>query len=168
MEVRVFPNSARPGVGLKPRRESQRPLLPQHARHCPVLEAGSQLGFLVYPPLEPYESFYVGFYGEGRYQFVYYFRSPKGEWTPVFTVRAALPVGSIGMVMEEVELLNADVPMSQADALLMMRKFIVPEDFGTPPRRGQLPRHRSWDTVYTPVFNMIDGRFLRCWCPRRD
>src|SRR5438034_1605527 len=132
MEVRLFPNSARPGVGLKPRRESQRPLLPQHARHCPVLEAGSALGFLVYPPLEPYESFYVGFYGEGRYQFVYYFRAPKGDWTPVFTVRAALPVGSIGMLMEEVEVLNKDVPMSKADALLMMRKFIVPEDFGTP------------------------------------
>ena len=69
-------------------------LLPQHARNCPVLEAGSELGFLVYPPLEPYESFYVGFYGEGRYQFVYYFRTPKGDWTPVFTVRAAFPVGA--------------------------------------------------------------------------
>jgi hypothetical protein len=41
MEVRLYPNSRRPGVGMKPRRESQRPLLPQHARHCPVLEAGS-------------------------------------------------------------------------------------------------------------------------------
>jgi hypothetical protein len=162
MEVRLFPNSARPGVGLKPRRESQRPLLPQHARHCPVLEAGSELGFLVYPPLEPYESFYVGHYGEGRYQFVYYFRTPKGDWTPVFTVRAALPVGSIGMVMEEVELLNKDVPMSKDDALLMMRKFIVPEDFGTPPGavslRGATNFHTplGWDTVYSPVFNMIE------------
>src|ERR1051326_151663 len=39
MEVRLFPNSSRPGVGLKPRREAQRPLLPQHARPCPALEA---------------------------------------------------------------------------------------------------------------------------------
>src|SRR5207247_3284144 len=31
MEVRLYSNSSRPGVGLKPRRESQRPLLPQHA-----------------------------------------------------------------------------------------------------------------------------------------
>ena len=45
-------------------------MLPQHARHCPVLEAGSSVGFLVYPPLEPFESFYIGFYGEGRYQFI--------------------------------------------------------------------------------------------------
>ena len=49
MEVSLFPNPRRPGIGLKPRREAQRPLLPQHARHCPVLEAGSSLGFLVYP-----------------------------------------------------------------------------------------------------------------------
>jgi len=75
MEVRTFSNSARPGVGLPPRRESQRPLLPQHARHCPVLEAGSALGFLVYPPLETFESFFIGFYGEGRYQFIYYFKT---------------------------------------------------------------------------------------------
>ena len=53
----------RPGTGLKPRREAQRPLLPQHARHCPVLEAGSALGYLVYPPLERIESFYVGYQG---------------------------------------------------------------------------------------------------------
>ena len=65
MEVRLFPNLRRPGVGLKPRRESQRPLLPQHARHCPVLEAGSALGFLVYPPLEQNESFYIGYQGKG-------------------------------------------------------------------------------------------------------
>ena len=57
MEVRLFPNARRPGVGLKPRRDSQRPFLPQHARHCPVLEAGSSLGFLVYPPLTPEESY---------------------------------------------------------------------------------------------------------------
>jgi hypothetical protein len=162
MEVRMFPNSARPGVGLKPRRESQRPLLPQHARHCPVLEAGSTLGLMVYPPLEPFESFYVGFYGEGRYQFVYYFRSPTGEWVAIFTVRFALPAGGIGMVMNEVEFLNKDVGMSREEALLLTRKFIVPEDLGTPPGavtlRGatnfQTPA--GWDTVYTPIFNTIE------------
>ena len=70
MEVRTFPNSLRPGIGLKPRRESQRPLLPQHARHCPVLEAGSALGYLVYPPLEPHESFHVEYQGDGQYRFM--------------------------------------------------------------------------------------------------
>jgi hypothetical protein len=163
MEVRIFPNSSRPGVGLKPRRESQRPLLPQHARHCPVLEAGSALGLLVFPPLEPFESFYVGFYGEGRYQFVYYFRNTeKNEWTPIFTVRSALPAGGIGTVMQEVEVVNKQVPMSRDEALLIMRKFVVPDDYGTPPGavtlRGatnfQTPA--GWDTVYAPVFNSIE------------
>ena len=79
MEVRLFPNSARPGVGLKPRREAQRPLLPQHARHCPVLEAGSAMGFLVFPPLEPYESYYIGYEGDGRYVFTYYLSPPNGS-----------------------------------------------------------------------------------------
>src|SRR6266853_5748481 len=98
MEVRLFPNSRRPGVGLKPRRESQRPLLPQHARHCPVLEAGSALGFLVYPALEPTESFHIEYLGEGRYQFVYMVSRPGGKWEGVFTVTIALPIGTVGMI----------------------------------------------------------------------
>ena len=102
MEVRLFPNSRRPGVGLKPRRESQRPLLPQHARHCPVLEAGSALGFLVYPPLEPHESFNIEFHGEGRYQFSYFLKTPQGKWQGLFALTISLPVGSMGMVKEEI------------------------------------------------------------------
>ena len=162
MEVRLFPNSARPGVGLKPRRESQRPLLPQHARHCPVLEAGSALGFLVYPPLEPYESFYIGYEGDGRYHFVYYMSPPAGDWSPIFSVTVVLPIGSLGIIREDVELINKELPLSREQALLMARKFIVPEDLGTPAGalslRGatnfQTPP--GWDTVYTPIFNMIE------------
>src|SRR5207248_10139777 len=105
MEVRLFPNSRRPGVGLKPRRESQRPLLPQHARHCPVLEAGSALGYLVYPPLEANETFHVEFQGEGRYQFVYYYGNQPGVWTPIFAVTMALPPGGVGMSKDDVEIL---------------------------------------------------------------
>jgi len=78
MEVRIFSNLRRPGVGLPPRRESSRPLLPQHARHCPVLEAGSTLGFVVYAPLEPKESVYVEHEGDGRYKLF----APFGlDWT---------------------------------------------------------------------------------------
>jgi hypothetical protein len=162
MEVRMFSNSARPGVGLKPRRESQRPLLPQHARHCPVLEAGSALGYLVYPPLEPFESYYIGFYGEGRYQFVYYFQTEKGEFAPIFSVRIALPVGGLGTAMQEVEVKQTDVNMSREDALLLMRKFIVPDDLGTPPGavtlRGatNFRTPEGWDSVYTPVLNALE------------
>src|SRR6267142_5496049 len=86
MEVRLFYNSIRPGVGLKPRREGTRPLLPLHARHCPVLEAGSALGFMVYAPLEPKESLFIEYEGEGRYKFVYYLQTQDGKPTPIFQV----------------------------------------------------------------------------------
>lgn len=162
MEVRLFPHSSRPGVGLKPRRESQRPLLPQHARHCPVLEAGSAAGFMVYPPLEPFESYYVGFYGEGQYQFVYYVGPPNGEKLPVFTVKTSLPVGGIGTLVNDVNILNTSVGLDREKALLLMRMFVVPEDLGTPPGavtlRGatnfQTPS--GWDTMYVPIFNSIE------------
>ncbi len=162
MEVRLFPNSARPGVGLKPRREAQRPLLPQHARHCPVLEAGSAMGFLVFPPLEPFESYYMGYEGDGRYQFVYYLSPPDGAPQPMFTVTISLPVGSIGAMREAVEFHNRDVPIDRDQALLMLRQFIVPQDLGTPPGALALRAATNfqtppgWDTVYTPIFNMIE------------
>lgn len=161
MEVRLFPNSSRPGVGWRPRREGQRPLLPQHARHCPVLEAGSALGYLVYPPLLESESYHIEYQGEGRYQFIYYL-SNAGKWEPIFSVTLVLPVGSIGMVKDEVVIVNKKMSMTRETALALARSFVVPEDLGTPPGgislRGatnfQTPP--GWDTVYTPIFNMIE------------
>jgi len=162
MEVRLFPNSARPGVGLKPRSEAQRPLLPQHARQCPVLEAGSAMGFLVFPPLEPYESYYIGHEGDGRYQFVYYLAPPDGSPQAMFTIDIAMPIGSIGAMREEVQFHRQDVPIDREQALLMMRQLIVPQDLGTPPGALALRAATNfqtppgWDTVYTPIFNMIE------------
>jgi hypothetical protein len=161
MQVRLFPNSSRPGVGMKPRRESLRPLLPQHARHCPVLEAGSSLGFLVYPALESHESFVVEFQGEGRYQFTY-FMGQGGQWEPIFALALVLPVGSIGMIKEDVTFVQRDPPMSREDAMALARALFVPEDLGTPPGaitlRGatNFRTASGWDTVYTPIFNMIE------------
>jgi len=161
MEVCLFPNSRRPGVGLKPKRESTRPLLPQHARHCPVLEAGSALGFMVYPPLEPRESLYIEYEGDGRYKLVYYLLSPAGKPTPIFAVTMSLSIGGVGMAKEEVTFMG--VPMiSREAAIAVARVFLSLEDTGTPPGgialRGatnfQTPP--GWDTVYTPVFNMIE------------
>jgi len=149
-------------VGLKPRRESQRPLLPQHARHCPVLEAGSALGFLVYPALEQNESFHIEYQGEGRYQFIYFLSVSGGKWEPVFTVTIVLPIGSVGMIKEEVAFANKKAAMPRDAALGILRAFIVPEDLGTPPGaislRGatNFKTLAGWDTVYTPVFNMIE------------
>ena len=161
MEVRFFPNSRRPGVGLTPRREASRPLLAQHARHCPVLEAGSALGFMVYPPLEPKESLYIEYEGDGRYRFVYYLQTQDGKPTPIFQITMSLSVGGVGMVKEEVTFVGAPM-LSREAALGVARVFLVAEDMGTPPGaialRGatnfQTPA--GWDTVYTPIFNMIE------------
>ena len=161
MDVRLLPNSRRPGVGLRPKREGTRPLLPQHARHCPVLEAGSAMGFMVYAPLEPKESLYLEYEGEGRYKFVYYLKTQDGKPTPIFQVTMSLSVGGVGMVKEEVTFVGAPM-LSREAALAVMRVFLVPEDMGTPPGaialRGatsfQTPK--GWDTIYTPIFNNIE------------
>ena len=162
MEVGLFSNPRRPGIGLKPHREGQRPLLPQHSRHCPVLEAGSTLGFLVHPPLAENETFQIGYEGEGRYQFMYSVNPTGGKWEPIFSVAFVLPVGGIGAVQEEATMHIPATPESRSTALLMARMFVVPEDLGTPTGavtlRGawnfQTPP--GWDTVYSPIFNMIE------------
>src|SRR6185503_10607351 len=161
MEVRLFPNARRPGVGAAPRREPQRPLLPQHARHCPVLEAGSASGLMVFAPLEPTESYYVEYEGDGRYKFIYCLQSEAGAPTPVFSVTIALSLGAVGMMKQEVEFTGVPI-LSREGALDVMRVFLVPEDMGTPAGgialRGatnfQTPS--GWDTMYTPIFNMIE------------
>jgi len=161
MNVRLIPNSRRPGSGLPPRREGTRPLLPQHARHCPVLEAGSALGFMVYAPLEARESVYLEHEGEGHYKFVYYLRTQDGAPTPIFQVTMSLSAGGVGMTKEEVTFVGAPM-LSREAALAVMRVFLVPEDMGTPAGaialRGatNFRTPSGWDTVYTPIFNQIE------------
>src|SRR6516225_4411422 len=161
MEVSLFSNARRPGVGLKPKREGTRPLLPQHARHCPVLEAGSAMGFMVYAPLEPKESLYLEYEGEGRYKFVYYLTTQDGSRAPIFQVTMSLSAGGVGMVKEEVTFVGPPM-LSREAALAVMRVFLVPEDMGTPPGAIALRAATNfrtptgWDTVYTPIFNNID------------
>ena len=161
MDVCLLPNSRRPGVGLKPKREGTRPLLPQHARHCPVLEAGSAMGFMVYAPLEPKESLYLEYEGDGRYKFVYYLQTQDGHRAPIFQVTMSLPIGGVGMVKEDVTFVGAPM-LSREAALAVLRVFLVPEDMGTPPGaialRGatNFKTPQGWDTVYTPIFNMIE------------
>jgi hypothetical protein len=162
MEVRLFPNPRRPGFGVRPKRESQRPLLPQHARHCPVLEAGSAAGFMVYPPLAEHELVQVGYEGEGRYQLQYSVNATGSKWEPVFEVTYQLAVGGIGARKEEVKLFIQATPESTSTALMMARMFIAVDDLGTPAGavtlRGaynfQTPP--GWDTLYTSIANAIE------------
>jgi len=162
MKIGTYPNWARPGVGLKPRMDSQRHLLPQHSRHCPVLTAANSLGYLTYPPLEANEAFQVHYHGEGIYSFHFFTRNDKGDWGTLFTVTMRLPVGSIGAISEEVDFGTARPPISADGAKKIMRAFIVPEDLGTPQGaitlRGawNFRTPEGWDSVYLPVLNMIE------------
>ncbi len=162
MEVRVFPSSRRPGIGRRPHREGQRPHLPQHARHCPVLEAGSTLGFLVHAPLAENESFQIAFEGEGRYRLEYAVNPTGARWEPIFSVVFLLPVGGMGQAREDVTMHIQATPESRETARLMARMFVVVEDLGTPAGavtlRGawNFETPSGWDTVYTPIFNMIE------------
>ena len=162
MDVRLFPNSRRPGIGLRPHRESQRPLLPLHARHCPVLEAGSALGFLVHPPLAERESYVVEFLGEGRYRFVYSVKTDDAEWKPLFVVTFQLGVGGTGARREDITLMIEPSEQARELAATMTRMFMIPDDLNTPAGavtlRGawNFRTPAGWDTVYTPVLNMIE------------
>jgi hypothetical protein len=116
---------------------------------------------MVYPPLEPKESLYIEHEGDGRYKFVYYLQTQDGKPTPLFQITMSLSVGGVGMMKEEVTFVGPPL-LSREAALAVARVFLVPEDMGTPAGaialRGatnfQTPA--GWDTVYAPIFNMIE------------
>jgi len=159
MQVTLFPNPRRPGVGLRPKKEAQRPLLPQHARLCPVLEAGSSLGLLVYPALAENEQFHIGYEGEGLYQLGYSVNATGKKWEQIFFVNYQLSMGALGMRREDVQLMVPETPGFRETALAIARMFIAPDDLGTPEGgvtlRGaynfQTPP--AWDTIYSGVLN---------------
>ena len=162
MEVGLFPNTRRPGIGKRPHRESQRPLLPQHARHCPVLEAGSALGFMVHPPLGENEIFEIGYEGEGRYVLAYSINPTGRKWESVFSISYQMPAGGIGGIKEVPTMYIEDNAETRKVALMMAKMFVIPEDFHTPAGavtlRGawNFQTAPGWDTVYTPIFNNIE------------
>ena len=100
--------------------------------------------------------------GTAGIQFTYFLNSPRGTWEPLFSLTVALPVGSIGMIKEEVAFMTPDPPISREEAMRVARTFIVPEDLGTPPGALALRAATNfqtppgWDTVYTAVLNMIE------------
>jgi len=126
-----------------------------------VLEAGSALGFMVYAPLEPKESLYIEYEGDGRYKFVYYLQTQDGNRTPLFQVTMSLSVVAVSLKKKKVTFVGAPA-LSRDAALAVARVFLVPEDMGTPPGaialRGatNFQTASGWDTVYTPIFNMIE------------
>ena len=157
MEVRLIPNSFRPGVGQKPRRENTRPLLPQHARHCPVLEAGSALGCLVYPALRQDEAVQV-LYAHGKYQVTYAREQKPGNWQDVFQLTFSQATGG-GSYNAELGVHEGNEPPSDAEINELCSAILLPQHFGQPAGGVGLlgsvdfRTPKGWDTVYGPVLN---------------
>jgi hypothetical protein len=148
VEVRLFPNPRRPGIGLRPRSEAQRPLLPQHARHCPVLEAGSAAGLLVYPPLDDKETYHVMYEGEGRYRVDYSINPTGARWEPIFSAAFQLPVGGVGAIKEDVTMMVRATPESRETALLLARMYVADDDLRPP--AGAITLRGAWSFLNAP------------------
>ena len=162
MKATMIPNPFRPGVGLRPRSTASRPLLSQHARHCPVLEAGSALGYLIYPALLDTETFEVSRPSPTQYRITLY-EGPKGASAqPVFSALYAVVPGATSARAEDIAILRDGVGLDADKVELLVEAFVVPSHFGTPAGgvglRGAVffRTPEGWDTVYTSVLNHID------------
>ena len=93
---------------------------------------------MVYPPLEPNESFHVEYQGEGQYQFVYLIKGAGGRWDRMSAVTGA------AQVVATADRLDALTPLTHArgvtasigpypvlDVPVWLRGQ-VPEDFHAP------------------------------------
>jgi hypothetical protein len=117
---------------------------------------------MVFPPLADNEGYRIDYEGDGQYRFTFFSGSLGGNWSPVFTLDFALPVGGVGSMREEVTVHVPNSEITYESAREMARVFISPEDCGTPTGgialRGatnfQTPT--GWDTVYSAVFNHIE------------
>ena len=152
LQVKVVPNQRRPGVGRMPSSELRRAWLPQQSRLCPVLEDGSKLGFLVYPPLEDDETFQVRFVDEGNYRMIFY-----RDKEPVFTVLRKLAGGGGLGSTDELVHFDEQSGMDRRAIQPLIDSLVVnvgglaggigirgAYDFMTPD---------GWDTIYTGVLN---------------
>jgi hypothetical protein len=167
VEVTVLPNRFRPGIGLAPTRVPQRPWLPQHARHCPVLEAGSALGCLVYPPLRLDEAFQV-LYADNKYQVTYFRERKPGQWEDVFRLTFSLALGGGSSYSMELAVKEGLESPSDAEVNDICTAVVLPQHFGQPTGavgvRGSVDFRTppGWDTVYGAVTNQISPPALQC------
>jgi hypothetical protein len=165
-EVLVLPNRFRPGVGLPPARVAQRPWLPQHARHCPVLEAGNAIGCLVFPPLRMNEALQI-LYAHSKYQVTYCRERKPGQWEDAFQITFSLAIGGGSYNAELAVKEGAEAP-SDAEVSDLLTAVILPQHLGQPAGgvglRGSVDFRtpKGWDTVYSGVINEISPPTLSC------
>jgi len=170
VEVTVLPNRFRPGIGLAPSRVAQRPWLPQHARHCPVLEAGSALGCLVYPPLRLDEALQI-VYAQAKYQVTYCRERKPGQWDDVFQLTFSLASGG-GSYNAALAIKEGSEPPTDEEVNELLTAVILPQHFGQPAGavglRGSVDFRtpKGWDTVYGAVMNEIGPPVVSCLAVR--
>jgi hypothetical protein len=152
-------------VGLAPARVAQRPWLPQHARHCPVLEAGSALGCLVYPPLAATEAFQVSYTGS-RYELTYFGEAATDRWETVFRLGFTMPGAGAGSFVQELAVSDGHPELSEGEVMHIRDALLFPHHFGVPAGgvglRGTVDFRTpaGWDTVYGPVANHLQPPVL--------
>jgi hypothetical protein len=167
VEVTVLPNRFRPGVGLAPSRVAQRPWLPQHARLCPVLEAGSALGYLVYPPLRLDEALQIN-YTDTKYHVTYYRELKPGQWEDMYRLTFSLSVGGGSSFNLDLAVKEGGEPPTDAEVNELCTAVILPQHFGQPVGavglRGSVDFRtpKGWDTLYGAVVNQISPPVLSC------
>jgi hypothetical protein len=157
LEVTILPNQRRPNVGRRPHSEARRAWLPQHARHCPVLEAGNALGFLVYPPLADNESFQVRYLAGNSFRFSFYVNNSTGAPDLVFAISSTPSAGGGGLMSDD--LIYRDPHYRVPDEEMRALKDALVTNLDTPPGavglRGAYDFRTpdGWDAVYTGVLN---------------
>jgi hypothetical protein len=171
VEVTVHPNRFRPGIGLPPARVAQRPWLPQHARLCPVLEAGSALGYLVYPSLRLDEALQI-LYANAKFQVTYFRERTPGQWDDVFQLTFGLSVGGGGTYNADLAIKEGGEPPTDEEVNDLCTAVILPQHFGQPAGaiglRGSVDFRtpKGWDTVYGAVVNEISQPVRTCLAVR--
>ncbi len=160
VEVTILPNQRRPRVGRKPHTEARRPWLPQHARLCPVLEAGSALGYLVYPPLEENESYQVRYLPGNTFRLSFFRNDANGQPDLVFVILTTPSAGGGGLMADDLVYHDPSYGLKE-DAIRRLKDALV-VNLDTPPGgvglRGatDFVTPKGWDTVYTGVLNQTE------------
>jgi hypothetical protein len=155
-EVTILPSQRRPHAGRQPTSEARRPWLPQHARLCPVLEAGSALGYLVFPPLQDNESYQVRYLPDNTFRLSFYVADPQGSAHLAFAI-STTPSAGAGLMTDE--LVYHDKAFDMDDATIRGLKDALIVNLDTPPGGVGLygafdfRTPEGWDTVYTAVMN---------------
>lgn len=159
MQVTILPNQRRPGVGRQPVRENRRAWLPQQARFCPVLEDGSRLGFLVYPPLEDPEVLQVRRTRDETLRFSFATTAEDGTTRPLWILDMTASAGGGGLDTHELRFVDEQLQLSQEQVLGQLDALTV--NLNAPPgavgiRGGfDFVTPEGWDTVYLGVLNEV-------------